>query len=229
MTIQSISAMLTDRARELVARSLAEDIAFSDWSFQVGTSGFDTLDPTLVDPVDPTLQALVSPVGSALPLGRVTLSGAAASASLTTEAGVIQIDGLAAIPASALSSWLFISGAASSNLNGLWSIRSVLSATSVTINAPLATAADAGPLSWELRESCTWKPNASAASFHGRLIESEAVNLELGEVAIFCRIVRAPITDPGLLGQTVMFANAHHTAMAKNSSMVVNYHVVVQV
>lgn len=227
--IQSISAVLTDAARHIIARSLAEGITLGDWSFQVGTGGFNLLDPTLAEPVDSSLQNLLAPVGTEMPLGRSLLSGGAASAALTAEPGVIQIDGLSAIPLSAVTKWLTISGAGSPTLNGSWVVRQVLSATSVLVNAPLVTAPDAGPLSWELRESVTLRPNSSAVCFHGRLPETSAADgLELGEVAIYCRVLRAP-ADPSLEGSSYLFANSHHPAMAKNSQMSVNYYVCVQI
>lgn len=222
--LQSISAVKTDFARTLDARGAAESVLLGDWSFQIGTSGYDTLDPNLAMDVDSTLQALLAPTGGQRFLGRVTVSGFGASVALTATPGIVQVNGLTGIPNSAARRWLRIFGSGSATINGTWFISQWLSATSVLVHNPLATASDAGPLSYELREACVMRPNPQAVDFHGRVLETEANGLQLGEVGIFCRVLRAPVTEPGLLGTAVLYANAHHPALSKFPEMVVNYH-----
>jgi hypothetical protein len=230
---QPISAYLTDLARKLIARGLTEGVLLGDWSFQVGSGGYNPLDPTDVLDVDPSLQALLAPIGSPRPLGRVRDSGVGASASLTAENGVIQIDGLLAIPDAVSNRYLTIAGAVSANLNGTWPIRQWLSSTSVAINAPLVTDADAGPLTWELRDLVTFKPNPSASDFHARLSETEEPGVEVAEIAIFCRVLLVPAVTvyplPVPVGTRILFANAHFTPFIKDTNMVANFHVCVQV
>lgn len=229
MPIQSISAVLTDYARQLIARGLTEGVVLGDWSFQVGTDGFDSGDPRVAEDVDSSLQVLGAAVGGTRYLGRILSSGFGASAALTAEAGVIQINGLAGIPNAISKRWLRVSGAGSANLNGVWNIREWVSATSVRVNAPLVTALDAGPLGWEFREACMLQPNNKAVSFHGRLLRNDATvdGQELGELGIFCRVIRAP-GSPGLLGDSLLFANAHHPAVTKAAESVISYHCIVQ-
>jgi hypothetical protein len=227
--IQEIDAGLTDLARELRARGEAEGVVLGDWSFQVGTDGFDPLAPDEVTDVDYSLQTLSSPVGGTRYLGRVLDTGAAASVTVLTD-GFMQVDGLAAIPANTYNRWLRVYGSADPLINGTWVISQYNSATSVTVYNPLATADDAGPLSWELREACVLRPNDKALSFHGRLLAPDATvdGQELGEAGVFGRVLLAP-TEPGLVGSSVLFAVSHYPAYAKFAEMIANYHVAVQV
>lgn len=231
--IASLSAYLTDLGRKLIARGLTEGVLLGDWSFQVGSDGYDPMDPTQVLEVDPSLQALLSPIGPRLPLGLVIGNGGGASASLTSEPGVIQINGLSGIPNAVTGKYLSIYGSADPNLNGTWAIRGWIDATSVTINMPLVTAPSAGPLTWEYRKACLFKPNDSACDFHGRLTEAQAVGTEIAEVGIFCRVLIAP-TSPSFplpigVGQQLLFANSHFPPVTKDANTVINFHVCVQV
>ena len=231
--VKPISAYLTDEARKLIARGLTEGMLLGDWSFQVGSGGYSPLDPTDVLEVDPALQALLSPVGTRRPLGRIRSSGIAASASLTAEAGVVQIDGLVDIPNAISNRYLTIVGAANDSLNGTWSIRQWLSPTSVLINAPLATEADAGPLVWDFRDLVTFKPNPYAVDFHGRLSDAELSGAEIAEIGIFCRLLTVPAYPiyplPMPVGTLLLFANSHFPPIIKDPDMVANFHVCVQV
>jgi hypothetical protein len=226
--IQSISAGLTEYARELRARGEAEGVVMGDWSFQVGTDGFEALNPDTATAVDFTQQALSAAVGGTRYLGRVVSSGAAASTSIISD-GHVQINGLSGIAESITNKWLRISGSADTAVNGTWIIGQWVSATSVIVYNPLMTADDAGPLSWELREACVLRPNLRAPDFHGRLLAPDATvdGQELGQVGIFGRVIAAP-TDPALLGLDVLWAVAHHPAIAKFDEMTVNYHIVIQ-
>ena len=231
--MDKISAYLTNEARRLITRGLTEGFILGDWSYQVGSGGYDPLDPTQALDVDPAAQALLLPIGTTQPLGNVISTGTGASASLTAEPGVVQIDGLTSITSAVSKRYLSLTGAASTNLNGTWSIRQWLSASSVTVNAPLVTAADAGPLNWEFREFGTLMPNDSAADFHCRLTEPEAAGLEIAEVGIFCRLLKAPefpaFPLPVPLGAQILFANSHFPPFVKDASMVANLHICVQV
>lgn len=230
--MSSLSAYLTDMGRRLIARGPTEGLVLGDWSFQVGSGGFDPLIPTNVIEVDPSLQALLAPIGSQKPLGFLVDSGAGASVTFLGS-DTLQIDGLVAIPNAVTDKHLTISGAADPNLNGTWPIIGWLSPTSVTISNPLVTISDPGPLNWQLRRSCLIKPNPSAADFHARLVEAEAVGQQLGEVGIFCRLLKAPASPifplPISVGQQVLFASSHFPPISKDGMMVVNFHVCVQV
>jgi hypothetical protein len=231
--IGTISAYLTNEARKLIARGLTEGFLLGDWSFQVGSGGYNPLDPTQAIEVDPEAQTLLSPIGVVKPLGNIISFGSGASAVLTSEEGVVQIDGLSSMPVGISNRYLSISGAASDNLNGTWSIRQWLSPTSVTINAPLVTESEPGPLSWGLREFCTLMPNDSAVDFRARLVEADAVGFEIAEVAIFCRVLKVPSVPvfpiPVPLGSQILFANSHFPPFVKDTNMVANFHICVQV
>jgi len=229
--IQSISAGLTDLAREYRARGEADGgIVIGDWSFQVGTDGYEVLNPDVALDADFGLQALSAPVGGTRYLGRVGTSGAAAAITPTGSDGLVAVSGLAAIPSSINKRWLRIYGSGDPNANGTWVISSWTSATDVVIHNPLLTAADAGPLNWELREACVLNPNPRAIDFHGRLESPDGTvdDMELGEVGVFCRVLNAPSSTPGLLGNTLLFARANHPAFAKMAEMTVGYHICVQ-
>lgn len=228
--IQSISAGLTDLAREIRARTETEGFLLGDWNFQVGTDGFEGFDPTLATDVDFSLQALGSPAGGTRFLGRVLASGGAAALTpIANSGGLVDVTGLVGIPNSINKRWLRISGSGDVNANGTWVISQWISSTQVYIHNPLLTAPDAGPLSWELREACVLNPNPRAVDFHGRLEAPDATvdDTELGEVGVFCRILKAP-SAPSLLGTTLLFANSHHPAFAKMAEMTVGYHICVQ-
>jgi hypothetical protein len=228
-TIQSISAGLTDLAREYRARAETEGILLGDWSFQVGTDGFEALNPDVATDVDFSLQVLGTPVGSTRYLGRVIGSGVGAVATPLPNSGdQVTVTGLTGIPNSISKRWLRIFGSADPNMNGTWVISKFNSATSVDIHNPLLTASD-NALNWELREACILNPNTEAVDFHGRLESPDATvdNLQLGEVGIFCRILKAP-SVPGLVGTALLFANSHHPAFAKMDTMTVGYHICVQ-
>lgn len=227
--IQSLSAGLTDYARELTARGLAEAVLLGDWSWQVGSYGFDPLNPDEVFPVNFALQTLNSPQGGTRYLGRVLSSGVGISVALTATPGILQVNGLPSSTVSMARKWLRISGSANPLLNGTWVVSRRLTATSIEISNPMVTTADAGPLSWELREACVMQPNPRALDFHGVLSSPDLTvdEQELGEVGVFCRILRAP-SEPGLVGLSVMFAHAHHVALAKSTEMTVGYHICIQ-
>lgn len=222
--------MLTDEARKMEARADAEDITLGDWHWQVGTSGFNGGDPTLATAVDPTLQALVAPVGGTRFLGRVLSSGAGATITHTTGfEGIVQVNGLSAMPSNAAHRWLRLSGSGNPAVNGTWLISKWLSATSVLICAPLVVVNDAGPLNWEFREACIFRPNPRARSFHGRLLDTgdAADGLRLGEVGIFCRVIRSSF-DPGLLGNSLLYSVAHVPARTKVPEGRLSFHCVTQ-
>lgn len=227
--IQSLDAGLTDLARELRVRGETEGVVFGDWHFQVGTDGFDPLNPDQVTPVDYTLQSLSAPLGGDRYLGRVLSSGAAASVTVLSD-GLVQIDGLSGVPESITNKWVRISGSANANLNGTWIVSERVSATSVLAYNPLADADDLGPLNWELRESCILRPNPRATDFHGRLLAPDATadGQQLGQIGVFCRVLQAP-SDPSLIGTTVLFCVAHYPALGKFAEATINYHVCVQV
>ncbi len=227
--IQSVSAGLTDYARELLARGLAEAVLLGDWSFQVGTYGFDPLNPDEVFDVDFALQALNSPVGGTRYLGRVLDSGFGASVALTATPGFLQVNGLTSSTTSMARKWLRLSGSANPLLNGTWVVSARVSATSILISNPMVTTADAGPLSWELREAVAMNPNPRAVDYHGNIMAPDATvdGLELGEVGIFGRVLRAP-SVPLLVGTSILYAHAHHVALAKFAEMQIGYHCCVQ-
>ena len=227
--IQDISAGLTDLARELIARGLAEAVMLGDWSFQVGTYGFNPLNPAETFDVDFALQALTAPVGGTRYLGIVLDSGFGASVALTATPGLLQVNGLTASTLSVARKWLRISGSANPLLNGTWVISARVSPTSVLISNPMVTTADAGPLTWELREAVCLNPNPRAIDFQGVLDAPDVTidGLELGEVGVFCRVLRAP-SAPFLVGSDVMFAHANHPAIAKFAEMRIAHHVCVQ-
>lgn len=224
----TITASLTAIARQYNARALG-GLALGDWHFMVGTHGFDTLDPTIALPVVQTDIALTAAVGGVRRLGRLLLSGAAASAVLLAP-GIVQVNGLLAVPNTTARRWLNVGGSADTGLNGTWFIREWVSATSVIIEAPLATAAtSAGPLTWEFREACILRPNSRAASYQCVIPAPDATSdgLELGEVGIFCRVIKDP-QSTGALGNAILFAIAHHPAIAKDAFTKVIHHVVAQ-
>ncbi len=230
MTIQSVSALLTDYARSLLGRGLAEGVLLGDWHFQVGTGGFEPLSPDVVTEVDPLAQALVSPVGGNRLLGRVLYSGSGASVSLTDTPGIVQVTGVSVsggVPEVTANRWLCLSGSASAETNGTWFIGDYVDYNTVQIANPLMTDADAGPLTWEIREFCMQYPNARSVAFQGVLGAGDANGSDLGEVGIFCRVLRAP-TDPSLVGQTLLYAHTHHVACVKVPQSTIAYHVVVQ-
>lgn len=200
-----------------------------DWSFQVGTYGFDPMDPTDVYDVDFSLQTLTAPVGGTRYLGRVLDSGFGASIALTATPGIVQVNGLTASTNSMARKWLRISGSGNPLVNGTWVVSARVSSTAILISNPMVTAIDAGPLSWELREAVCLNPNPRAIDFHGNIEAPDATvdGLELGEIGIFCRVLRAP-SVPGLVGTTVMFAHANHPAIAKFAEMYLGQHVCVQ-
>jgi hypothetical protein len=220
-----LEALKTDLARGLDARGLAEGVMVGDWSFQVGTGGFGpALEATTIDP---TMQSLISPVGGTRQLGYVLFSGGGASLAAGGTSGLWVVSGLA-VSGSLVGRWLRLSGSANPSVNGLWLISEAIDATSVVISNPLLTTADTG-LAWEVRESCCLRPNGRSASFYCRLAAPDASvdGQELGEVGIFGRVLRSP-SDTGLLGQTVLWAVAHHPAIIKDSEQALTHHVVVQ-
>jgi len=227
--IQDISAGLTDYARDLIARGLAEAVMLGDWSFQVGTYGFLPLFPDQVFPVDFALQSLTAPVGGTRLLGRLLDSGFGASVALTATPGILQVNGLTASTVDTARKWLVISGSTNPLLNGTWVISGRVSSTSMLISNPMVTTADAGPLSWQLREAVCLNPNPQAIDFQGLLAAPDVTvdGLQLGEVGIFCRVLRAP-SVPGLVGTSLMFAHANHPAIAKFTEMALAHHVCVQ-
>jgi len=228
MIIQSVSAGLTNLGRELRVRGETEALVLGDWTFQVGTDGFDPMNPDEATDVDFSSQVLSAPVGGTRYLGRVLSSGAAASATVLGD-GLVQVDGLAGIPVSVSNRWIRLSGSADPFVNGTWVLSQFLSPTSVIIYNPLMTASDPGPLNWELREACLLRPNIRAIDFHGRVLAPDATvdNQELGQVGVFARVIKAP-TVPSLLGLNILFAVAHHPAIAKFEEMAINYHICVQ-
>lgn len=228
MADPTISAALTDLGRKYHAHALAQGLTLGDWSFQVGTTGFDVLDPTQALPVDSSDQALAAPVGGSRKLGRVLSSGAAATATKLSN-GVVQIDGLSSITSAVSGRWMTISGAVDSGLNGTWVIRRWVSADRVEIEAPLMTASsEAGPLGWELREACILRPNKRAISFQCVIPGTDATDgLILGEIGIFCRVIRDS-TSLGVLGDTILFAIAHHPAQTKDTETRIIQHIAVQ-
>ena len=227
--IQSISAGLTDLAREYRARAETEGFLLGDWNFQVGTDGFEVLNPDVATEVDFSLQSLGTPAGSTRYLGRVIGSGVGAVGTpLASSGGQVTVTGLTGIPNSIAKRWLRIFGSADPNMNGTWVVSQFNSSTSVDISNPLLDAAD-NALNWELREACVLGPNPNSVDFHGRLEAPDATvdDLQLGEVGIFCRLLRAP-TAPSLVGTALLFANSHHPAFAKMAEMTVGYHICVQ-
>lgn len=228
MTSISIDAGLTDFARQLQARANAEGVMLGDWSFQVGTDGYDMGTPTLAEDVDPSLQVLGAPAGGSRLLGRALTSGAAASVTLISP-GVFEVSGLAAIPSMIYRRWLSISGSADPLLNGTWLITSWVSATTVRIYNPLATAGDVGPLAWTLRSSVALSPNPRATAFHARLeaVDATVDGLTLGEIGIFGRVLRAP-SDPGIVGNAFLFATTHHAAIVKAPGVFLTFFICVQ-
>jgi len=223
-------AYLTDLARMLRARREAEAMVLGDWSFQVGTFGYDTFNPTQALPVDTTLNALVAPVGGSRPLGRVLLSGTGAAVTLTgaSAPGFAIVTGLVGMPATAARRWLRLSGSASPTVNGTWFIGRWLDATSVEIQAPLITADDAGPLTWEFRGVVMLRPNPRATDFHGRVVSPDAADgMQLSEVGIFGRVLAAP-TLPTLVGNSFLYACAHHPARTLFTGATLNCHVCIQ-
>ena len=227
--IQDISAGLTDYARELIARGLAEAVMLGDWSFQVGTYGYKPLFPDEVFPVDFSLQSLTAPVGGTRLLGRVLDNGFGASVALTATPGFLQVNGLTASTISMADKWLVISGSTNPLLNGTWVVSARVSSTSILISNPMVTVADAGPLSWQLREAVCLNPNPRAIDFQGHLDSPDVTidGLQLGEVGIFGRVLRAP-SVPGLVGTSLMFAHANHPAIAKFAEMDLTHHVCTQ-
>jgi hypothetical protein len=225
----SLSAVLTKVARMLSARAYTEGVVLGDWTFQCGSGGFNNLNPFDITEVDPTLQTLLSPIGDQKPLGRVRSSGSGASA-LNLGNGLVQVEGLVGIPATP-NRHLTISGAISPNLDGTWAIRERIDDTSVVIYAPLVTNAG-GSLDWEFRDLCIARPNDKATDFHCRLEAADAVGLEIGEVAVFARLIVAPSSPifplPVAKGDRFLFAKAHMPPVAKSSEMALNFHVCVQ-
>jgi hypothetical protein len=76
-------------------------------------------------------------------------------------------------------------------------------------------------------------PNDSAVDFHARLAEADAVGFEIAEVAIFCRVLKVPSVPvfpiPVPLGSQLLFANSHFPPFVKDTNMVANFHICVQV
>jgi hypothetical protein len=227
MTSIFIDAGLTDFARQLQSRACAEGVMLGDWSFQVGTDGYDLGTPTLALDVDPSLQVLGAPVGGSRLLGRALASGAAAAVSVVGQ-GILEVSGLAAIPSMVHRRWLSLSGSADPLLNGTWLITSWISANTVRIYNPLASAGDAGPLAWTLRSSVALSPNPRATAFHGKLDTTDVTDgLILGEIGIFGRVLRAP-SDPGIVGNAFLFATTHHAAIVKTPGVFLTYFICVQ-
>lgn len=226
-----LSAYLTDLARKLIARGLTEGVTLGDWKYQVGSGGYNPLNPTELLDVDPSAQALISPLGTPTPLGVVTEMNLSATATPTGEPGVLQVDGLSNIPEVIARKYLSLYSSDPA-INGTWLIRERLSATSVTVNAVQTEIADPGPFPWELRQDCLLRPNRAATDFRVRLAQTEMVGEQISEVAIFCRIIRSPAIlgwplpiDPG---QQFMFANCHFPPVTKDSNTILNLHVCVQ-
>lgn len=235
LTLLDPDSRLTLLARQIRTRARNEVIVLGDWRFQVGEDGFDPMNPDDVIPVDIEEQSLGSPIGGLRHLGLVEedldtfapISGASAAVAPAATAGYLTVTGLAGIPVHAGRRWLTLSGSADVGKNGLWKISRWISATSVEIYAPLAVGADAGPLAWELRRAVMGRPNARALSFYSRFVDTDLVGETLGEVGIFCRVLRSD-TDPDLLGQTILFAVGHYPAIIKTNDMFLGRHVVVQ-
>jgi hypothetical protein len=226
--ITGLSALKTDLARKMEARAVAEGVALGDWSFQVGTGGYNPASPDQVTVADPSLQVLVAAVGGSRPLGRLVASGAGA---VLTPSGVgtVVVTGLSGIPDWSPLNWIRVTGSGDANANGTWVIRRWISATSVEIENPLQTVLDAGPRNWEFRQACVGRPNARASSFFARLLKNDATSdgHEYGEIGIFCRVLRAP-TDPPLVGSPVLYCVAHHVGQVKTPDGVIDRHVVCQ-
>lgn len=227
MTSISIDAGLTNFARQLQARASAEGVMLGDWSFQVGTDGYDMGTPTLAEDVDPSLQVLGAPVGGSRLLGRALTSGAAATVTVLGD-GVLEVSGLVAIPSMIYRRWLSLAGSADPLLNGTWLITAWVSSTTVRIYNPLATSGDSG-LAWTLRSSVALSPNPRATAFHARLetIDATVDGLTLGEIGIFGRVLRAP-SDPGIVGNAFLFATTHHAAIVKTPGVFLTSYVCVQ-
>ena len=201
-------------------------LVMGDWSFKVGSGGFDVLDPVEAIPVDIEATDLDTPLGGTRVLGRTVASGSGASAT-NLGSGLVQINGLASVPASAVRKWLHISGSSDTGLNGLWVVRQWISATSVIVYAPLATTV-AGSLAWDLRSNCVMRPNDRSSSFQCvlPLVDATIDGQNLGEVGIFGRVIVDPL---GLsTEQSFLFAIANHAAIFKDSTTKVTHHVVVQ-
>ena len=225
-----ISALLTDEARHLRARSETEGVLIGDWYFQVGSGGFNPLTPDEANDVDPTATALISPIGGNRFLGRLLDSNIGASVVLSANPGFLVVNGIA-LPNATSGRWLRLSGSTDPNINGTWVISQWLSASSIEICNPLATAPDAGPLTWEFRERCVQHPNPRSAAFYSRLdvglLTADPNGVELGEVGIFGRVIRSPV-DPSLLGSSVLYANCHFPSVTKVEQMRANWHIAIQ-
>jgi hypothetical protein len=223
-----LPSLLTDRARELQAYGLAEGLVLGDFSFQVGTGGFNLLSP--LQPLLPSgsQTALLSPVGGSRPLGLEITSGVGATMSATANPGFWQVTGLTGIVPNPYQKTLVLGGSADPLVVGSWVVAQQLSPTSLLIYNPLATTG-ATALTWSYRTNAIGLANPRAPSFLARLPAPEASTdgLLLGEVGIFCRVIRAP-SLPLFLGEALLYCVANHAATAKFASQALVRHVCVQ-
>ena len=209
------------------ALSLTSPIVLGDYSFQVGTGGFDALAPETALPVDPEATGLSTPLDVRRPLGRVVSSGSGASVALVD--GKVVVSGLTGIPDRAVGKWLTLSGSASGDINGTWVINEWVSADTVVLYNPLVEADDAGPLDWEFRTKCTVPVSETATAFHVYLPFPfpELDDNDLGEVAIFARVIHSP-SIPFIAGQELLLCLVHHPSMVKHDENVISHYVCVQ-
>ena len=216
----TISAALTNYARDLDALALTQTMVLGDWSYKVGTGGL-TGDPLVVLPVDTNAADLIAPVGGFRPLGRVLLSGAGATATAGVN-GEVTITGMAGLTGSARQRWVYV---ASGPMTGTWQVRRFVSPTSLVVFNPLFTGSTS--ISWELREKVVMPVSDTAAAYHAHINKDELNTTTFGEIAIFGRVLFAPSQQP-LVGLTFMLALAHHPAKIKHVNNVINHYIAVQ-
>jgi hypothetical protein len=93
------------------------------------------------------------PAGDLWGAGTISLAGGAGASIVAPARGRAQINGLAGITAAHKGQFLAISGSGTAANNHYHQIEEIVSATSVKIDArTFAVAADAGPLTWEIRD-----------------------------------------------------------------------------
>lgn len=228
MVLPVTYARMTSLARHLTARAQLEGIGLGDWSYQVGTGGYNLLSPLEALPIDPTEQTLSASVGGDRALGRVLVSGIGASIVPSVNPGFCDVTGLTAVPSLVTTRWLRLSGSADPNINGTWRIGVRTSASAVMIENPLVSISDLGPLNWEIREACVLLPNGRAPDFQARVVGTDPIDdIEIGQVGVFCRVLRSP-ADPLLIGTPLLYARANHPPKIKTSDSAVTWHLCVQ-